>query len=44
MEIYSVEGDKFGARKIVNAGLTSALLSVDWSQDSSIMAVVSQAY
>ncbi len=43
--IHPVEGSKFGKDiKDINAGLTSALLSVDWSQDSSILAVVSQAY
>lgn len=44
VEIFKVDGNKFGSGKVVNAGLTSALLSVDWSQDSSILAVVSQAY
>ena len=34
VEIFSVEGSKFGSGKVANAGLTSALLSVDWSQDS----------
>jgi hypothetical protein len=29
---------------IINPGLTSALLSVDWSQGSDLLAVVSQAY
>ena len=29
---------------MVNAGLTSALLSIDWSKDSGTLAVVSQAY
>ena len=44
IEIFAVEGQKFGAGKVVNAGLTSALLSIDWSKDSDMMAVVSQAY
>lgn len=44
IEIFAVEGKKFGSGKVVNAGLTSALLSIDWSKDSDMMAVVSQAY
>jgi echinoderm microtubule-associated protein-like 6 len=44
VELWTVEGDKFGSGKVVNAGLTSALLSVDWSKDSDTLAVVSQAY
>ena len=44
LEIWSIAYPKFGANKIINAGLTSALVHLDWSTDSSIAIVNSQAY
>ena len=34
LEIWSVNYPKWGKGKVINAGLTSALLHVDWSLDS----------
>ena len=40
-----VNGKKFNQKSIVlNAGMTSAMLSVDWSQESDTLVAVSQAY
>ena len=44
LELQGIEGNKFGKETLIKPGLTSALLSVDWSQDSSNLVVVSQAY
>lgn len=39
-----MKGDKLENPKVFKNFISSALLSVDWSQDSSNLAVVSQAY
>ncbi|KAL4483877.1 hypothetical protein ABPG72_006252 [Tetrahymena utriculariae] len=45
LEIVKVEGgQKFGSSFEINCGLTSALLHVDWSVDSTVCVVNSQAY
>jgi microtubule-associated protein-like 6 len=44
IEVWSIAYPKFGTSKVINAGLTSALLHLDWSTDSSIALVNSQAY
>ena len=45
LEIHQIQDKKFsGGPKILKSLITSALLSVDWSQDSDNLAIVSQAY
>ena len=44
LEIWSIEGNKFGKQWVVNAGITSALLHLDWSSDSSCIILDSEAY
>ena len=44
IEVFKVEGKKFGKGIVLNVGFTSALLSLDWNVNSSVIAGVSQAY
>jgi microtubule-associated protein-like 6 len=45
LEIFEINDKKFVQKSIiVNAGMTSALLSVDWSVESDTLVTVSQAY
>lgn len=45
LEIVAIiDGEKFGKSFEINCGLTSALLHVDWSTDSTVCVVNSQAY
>lgn len=39
VEIWEISYPKFGKSRSINAGLTSALLHLDWSTDSSIAVV-----
>lgn len=31
IEVFKINGGKFGARKVLNVGFSSALLSLDWN-------------
>ena len=42
--MWEIHFPKFGKSQVINAGLTSALLHIDWSTDSSIALVNSEAY
>ena len=44
VEVWEISYPKFGKHREINAGLTSALLHLDWSTDSSIAVVNSEAY
>lgn len=39
VEVWNIDFPKFGKSVVINAGLTSALLHIDWSTDSSICLV-----
>lgn len=42
--MWEINYPKFGKQKVINAGLTSALLHIDWSVDGTIALVNSEAY
>lgn len=44
IEVFKIDGKKFGKGMVLDVGFTSALLSLDWNVGSSIIASVSQAY
>ena len=44
VEVYKIVKNKLKRVKLINAGLTSALLHLDWSADGGLVAVNSRAY
>lgn len=44
VEVYNFDGKSMKNHGLINAGLTSALLHLDWSEDSNFLVVNSQAY
>ena len=44
LEIYEVKDNKLENQNVFKNIVSSAMLSVDWSQDSSFIAMISQAY
>lgn len=44
VEIFSIQNDKLVKLSLINAGLTSALTHLDWSIDSSLVSINSEAY
>lgn len=44
IELFKIDGNKFGSKSVLNVGFSSALLSLDWNLTSSVIVAVSQAY
>jgi hypothetical protein len=44
VEVLSFDGAKLTQKSIIKAGLTSALLHLDWSEDSQAVVINSEAY
>lgn len=44
IEVFKINGNKFGKSSVLNVGFSSALLTLDWNLQSTVIAATSQAY